>query len=55
LYSVNGKKVTVLLDATLEKGIYNFNFDAKNFCNGIYIAELIRGQEKITRKMMICR
>ena len=52
IYNALGQKVTELVNANLEAGWYNYQWDASNFASGMYIYEL-RTEKFVSVKKMV--
>ena len=53
VYDITGKLITQLLDANLQQGIYNTEYNASNLPNGFYFAKLTVDNRSVTHKMII--
>ncbi|MBK7866573.1 MAG: T9SS type A sorting domain-containing protein [Ignavibacteriales bacterium] len=55
VYSVLGEKVASLVDSEMDRGSYNYSFDAANLPGGVYIYRLSTGLGVISRKMILLK
>ena len=55
VYSVLGEKVASLVDSEMDRGSYNYSFDAANLPGGVYIYRLSTGFGVISRKMILLK
>lgn len=55
VYDISGKEIANLLNRDLAPGVYEINFDAKNYGSGVYFYRLITGNFSQTRKMVIVK
>jgi len=53
VYDALGKEVATLMDAEASQGTHIVNFDAANLNSGVYFYQLVSGDYKETRKMML--
>lgn len=60
IYSINGEKITTLLDNHLSKGYYQVEWNGRNqnglsVASGIYIYELRAGRHRLAKKMLLAK
>ncbi len=55
IYNVLGQQITVLINEDLERGEYSYNWNAQNLPGGIYYCQLIVGDSKHVKKMILLR
>lgn len=55
IYNALGQNVTTLLDATLTKGNYSIQFNAKHYSSGIYFYKLSGANKTFTKKMLLVK
>ena len=55
IYNMLGEKVTELVNKSLEKGKYQYRWNAQNFASGMYIYELRAGKFISIKKMMLLK
>lgn len=55
VYDIFGKTIKVLINDLLEPGNYNFQFDGKYICSGIYFYELTANNSKTVKKMVMIK
>lgn len=55
IYSVDGKRVAVLVDAHLDPGKYAADWDAKQVPSGLYFYRLSAGEFSATKKLVIVK
>ena len=55
IYDVLGKEITTLVNERKKPGSYKINFNAENLANGVYYYRLTRGENSITKKMIILK
>jgi hypothetical protein len=55
IYNMLGEKVAELVNNSLEKGKYQYRWNAQNFASGMYIYELRAGKFISIKKMMLLK
>lgn len=55
IYNALGQKVTTLVNAVQNAGVYSVHFDASKLTSGVYFYKLESGNFKMTRKMLLIR
>ena len=55
VYDVLGREVAVLVDQTQVPGSYEVRFDGSRFSSGVYFYELISGETRLVRSMVLVR
>lgn len=55
IYSVDGKLICELVNATLEAGSYSTEWDARNVSSGLYFYKLDAGEYSDTKKLVIVK
>lgn len=55
VYDYMGKKIQTLFEGTLNRGYYNFPFDASQLSSGIYFYQLVSDGGSVTRKMTLLK
>ena len=55
VYDINGHKLTTLVDAMKQAGIYTIPFDGNNFSSGVYFYRLKTEQYEATKKMLFVK
>jgi glucose/arabinose dehydrogenase len=55
VYDVNGREVAVLMNSYMNAGTYNIYFDAGKLSSGIYIYELVSGDLRMSKKMLLIK
>lgn len=55
VYDILGKEVSKLIDASLNPGTYQYNFDASHLPSGIYFYTLNAGEFTETKRMMLLK
>jgi len=55
IYDISGKLVETLLNKTLQAGAYEVRWNAQNFASGIYFSELISGDKRQTKKIILLK
>jgi len=55
VYNIQGQIVSELFKGNKETGRYSFQFDGSNLSSGVYFYELVAGEYKEVRKMMLVK
>jgi len=55
IYSPTGEEVATLVNGYMEAGIYQFNFNAKDYPSGIYVYRLNTNKNALTKKMLLLK
>ena len=55
IYDILGKEVSTLISKKLRQGTYTCTFDGKNLASGIYFYQLVAGDYKEVKKMILLR
>ncbi len=55
VYNLLGKKVSTLISKKLNQGNYTYTFDGKNLASGIYYYQLVAGDFREVKKMVLLR
>ena len=55
IYDISGRNVATLINGQLQSGTYEVKWDARGIASGIYISELISGQNRQTQKMVLLK
>jgi len=55
VYNILGKEVTTLVSNKLNQGNHRYTFDGKNLASGIYYYQLVAGDYKEVKKMILLR
>ncbi len=55
IYDVSGKKITVLVDANLSPGSYEYNFNAENLPSGVYFYKIESEAFTETKRMILIK
>jgi hypothetical protein len=55
VYNLIGEKVSEIVNQTLEKGTYNFNWEASAFKSGVYFYELRANDINLIKKMQLIK
>ena len=55
IYDINGKLVDTVFSGYLDKGIYNYKWDASLFTSGIYIVKANNNTESISQKITLIK
>jgi len=55
VYNILGEKVATLINAKMEAGVHEINFNAANLASGIYIYKIEAGKFTQTKKMMLIK
>lgn len=55
VYDIFGKLVKTLVDDELNEGNYNYKFDGSGLSSGVYYYQLVSGDKKLTKKMMLIK
>jgi len=55
VFDILGRKVSTVVNQSLNTGFYNYNYDASALPSGQYIYQLINNNKVLTRKMMLLK
>jgi hypothetical protein len=55
VYNILGKEVTTLVSKKLNAGKHTYQFDGKNLASGVYYYQLVAGEFREVRKMILLR
>ena len=55
IYSTQGRELTTLVNAELQPGTYEFDWDASNFASGVYYYKLTAGKYSQVKKMVLVK
>ncbi|MCH8487964.1 MAG: T9SS type A sorting domain-containing protein [Candidatus Cyclonatronum sp.] len=55
VYNVQGQRVAVLVNGTVQAGVHNVSFDASALSSGVYLYRLQAGSQVLTRKMTLIK
>ena len=55
VYNILGKEVTTLISKKLNQGNHTYTFDGKNLASGIYCYQLVAGEYREVKKMILLR
>jgi uncharacterized lipoprotein YddW (UPF0748 family) len=55
IYDISGREVTTLKNEFLNTGYHVVEFDASNYASGIYIYEVVTGQQRLRKKMTLVK
>ena len=55
VFNILGKEVSTLISKKLNQGNYTFQFDGKNLASGVYYYQLVAGDYREVRKMILLR
>lgn len=55
IFNLLGEKIETLFDGELNKGVYNFAFNAQNLASGIYLARLSHNNNIKTLKLLLLK
>jgi hypothetical protein len=55
VFNILGKKVSTLVSNKLNQGNHTYTFDGKNFASGIYYYQLVAGDYREVKKMILIR
>ena len=55
VYNILGKEVTTLVSKKLNQGNHTYTFDGKNLASGIYYYQLISGEYREVKKMILIK
>ena len=55
VYNMLGQEVASLVDGRMNSGYHTVNFDASRLSSGVYIYQLMAGNQSITKKMMLIK
>ena len=55
IYNINGQEVKRPIGQTLSPGLHNYRFDASNLASGVYYYQLVAGDFREVKKMILVR
>ena len=55
VYSINGQKITQLINNFHQSGKYKVDFDGTNYSSGIYIIEMLANNYHTTQKVLLIK
>ena len=55
VYNILGKDVATLVSSKLNSGNHTYTFDGKNLASGIYYYQLIAGDHREVKKMVLIK
>ena len=55
IFDVSGREILTLVDQMQTPGNYQVTFNAKNLSSGFYFYTLIKGTERMTKKMLLVK
>lgn len=55
IYNILGKEVTILVSKKLNQGSHTYQFDGKNLASGVYYYQLVAGEYREVRKMVLMK
>jgi hypothetical protein len=55
VYDINGKEVAVLVNESLQPGIYEVTFDGSGLTSGVYFYKLQAGEFSVTKRMVMIK
>jgi hypothetical protein len=55
VYDQLGREVSILLNSNLSAGSYRYNWDASNFCSGVYFYRLVTNDAVETKRMALVK
>jgi len=55
VYNILGREVSTLVSKKLNQGTHTYNFDGKNLASGIYYYQLVAGEYREVRKMILLK
>jgi flagellar hook assembly protein FlgD len=55
VYNILGKEVTTLVSKKLNQGNHTYTFDGTNLASGIYYYQLVAGDHREVKKMILLR
>jgi hypothetical protein len=55
VFNILGKEVSTLVSKKLNQGNHTYTFDGKNLASGIYYYQLVAGEYREVRKMILLR
>ncbi len=55
IYNLLGKEVANLVSAKLQQGNHTYNFDGSNLASGVYYYQLVAGEYREVRKMLLVK
>lgn len=55
VFDITGKEIFVLMNSSMNPGVYDFNFDGTGLASGIYFYSLSAGEKIITKRMALIK
>lgn len=55
VFDISGKEIFVLMNSSMNPGVYDFNFDGTGLASGIYFYSLSAGEKTITKRMALIK
>ncbi len=55
IYNIQGREVSTLVNAGLQPGTYEYDWDASNFASGVYYYKLTAGKYSDVKKMVLVK
>jgi photosystem II stability/assembly factor-like uncharacterized protein len=55
VYNILGKEVAIIVSNKLNQGNYNYQFDGSNLASGIYYYQIVTGEYRKVKKMILLR
>jgi hypothetical protein len=55
IYDIMGRKVSTLISQRLEAGYHSIDWNASHLASGVYIVELVAGQQRRTQKIALIK
>jgi len=55
VYNILGKEVSTLVSRKLNQGNHTYTFDGKNLASGIYYYQLVAGEYREVKKMIMIK
>jgi hypothetical protein len=55
IYNILGKEVATLVSKKLNQGNHTYTFDGKNLASGVYYYQLVAGEYRAVKKMILSR
>jgi hypothetical protein len=55
IYNILGKEVSILVSKKLNQGNHSYKFDEQNLASGVYYYQLVAGEYREVKKMILLR